>query len=109
MLVSVKNAGPATSSAIGCTASASLVKWQAARRCPSGSCGVLIIGGGGMGASSAFWLKSRALQLGRKLNVLVVERDAGVSTRWPKIRHRVIQKVSTISYNFCRNTFNFKV
>lgn len=62
-----------------------------------------------MGASSAFWLKSRALQLGRKLNVLVVERDAGVSTRWPKIRHRVIQKVSTISYNFCRNTFNFKV
>ncbi|EDX15410.1 GD15335 [Drosophila simulans] len=42
------------------------------------SCEVLIIGGGGMGASSALWLKSRALQLGRKLNVLVVERDAGV-------------------------------
>ncbi|XP_039482741.1 FAD-dependent oxidoreductase domain-containing protein 1 [Drosophila santomea] len=44
------------------------------------SCEVLIIGGGGMGASSAFWLKSRALQLGRKLNVLVVERDAGYTS-----------------------------
>lgn len=33
-----------------------------------------------MGASSAFWLKSRALQLGRKVNVLVVERDAGYTS-----------------------------
>ncbi|KAH8348655.1 hypothetical protein KR084_009490 [Drosophila pseudotakahashii] len=44
------------------------------------SCDVLIIGGGGMGASSAFWLKSRTLQLGKKLNVLVVERDAGYTS-----------------------------
>ncbi|XP_017024874.1 FAD-dependent oxidoreductase domain-containing protein 1 [Drosophila kikkawai] len=44
------------------------------------SCDVLIIGGGGMGASSAFWLKSRTQQLGRKLNVLVVERDAGYTS-----------------------------
>ncbi|ALC42173.1 CG3270 [Drosophila busckii] len=39
-------------------------------------CDVLVIGGGGMGASSAYWLKSRAQKLGKKLNVLVVERDA---------------------------------
>ncbi|KAH8272808.1 hypothetical protein KR018_000467 [Drosophila ironensis] len=43
-------------------------------------CDVLIIGGGGMGASSAFWLKSRVQQLGKKLNVLVVERDAGYTS-----------------------------
>ncbi|BFG05919.1 FAD-dependent oxidoreductase domain-containing protein 1-like [Drosophila madeirensis] len=39
------------------------------------SCDVLIIGGGGMGASSAFWLTSKTRQQGKKLNVLVVERD----------------------------------
>ncbi|XP_017106978.2 FAD-dependent oxidoreductase domain-containing protein 1 [Drosophila bipectinata] len=44
------------------------------------SCDVLIIGGGGMGASSAFWLKSRAQQLGRSLKVLVVERDSGYTS-----------------------------
>ncbi|EDW31394.1 GL11114 [Drosophila persimilis] len=43
------------------------------------SCDVLIIGGGGMGASSAFWLTSKARQRGKKLNVLVVERDHGYS------------------------------
>ncbi|EDW01995.1 GH21750 [Drosophila grimshawi] len=41
-------------------------------------CDVLIIGGGGMGASSAYWLKRRAEQ--KKLNVLVVERDASYAT-----------------------------
>lgn len=40
-------------------------------------CDVLIIGGGGMGASSAYWLKCRTQH--EKLNVLVVERDACVS------------------------------
>ncbi|SPP73635.1 blast:FAD-dependent oxidoreductase domain-containing protein 1 [Drosophila guanche] len=39
------------------------------------SCDVLIVGGGGMGASSAFWLTSKTRQQGKKLNVLVVERD----------------------------------
>ncbi|XP_023168211.2 FAD-dependent oxidoreductase domain-containing protein 1 [Drosophila hydei] len=41
-------------------------------------CDVLIIGGGGMGASSAYWLKKRAEQ--KKLSVLVVERDSGYTT-----------------------------
>lgn len=41
------------------------------------SCDVLIIGGGGMGASSAYWLKCKTQQ--EKLSVLVVERDACVS------------------------------
>lgn len=40
-------------------------------------CDVLIIGGGGMGASSAYWLKCKTRQ--EKLSVLVVERDACVS------------------------------
>jgi len=60
------------------------------------SCDVLIIGGGGMGASSAFWLKSRTLQLGKKLNVLVVERDAGVSTM-----SLVLNKKLSIKKNWC--------
>lgn len=55
---------------------------QAAAQCVSGdalpdSCDVLIIGGGGMGASSAYWLKCKTKQ--EKLSVLVVERDACVS------------------------------
>ncbi|XP_062128805.1 FAD-dependent oxidoreductase domain-containing protein 1 [Drosophila sulfurigaster albostrigata] len=37
-------------------------------------CDVLIIGGGGMGASSAYWLKCKTQN--QKLSVLVVERDA---------------------------------
>ncbi|XP_064543807.1 FAD-dependent oxidoreductase domain-containing protein 1 [Drosophila montana] len=41
-------------------------------------CNVLIIGGGGMGASSAYWLKCRTQH--EKLNVLVVERDACYTT-----------------------------
>ncbi|XP_030370686.1 FAD-dependent oxidoreductase domain-containing protein 1 [Scaptodrosophila lebanonensis] len=36
-------------------------------------CDVLIVGGGGMGASAAYWLKSKARE---RLNVVVVERDA---------------------------------
>jgi len=40
-------------------------------------CDVLIIGGGGMGASSAYWLKRKTQK--EKLSVLVVERDACVS------------------------------
>jgi len=40
-------------------------------------CDVLIIGGGGMGASSAYWLKSKTQK--QKLSVLVVERDSCVS------------------------------
>lgn len=55
---------------------------QAAAQSVSGdalpdSCDVLIIGGGGMGASSAYWLKCKTKQ--EKLSVLVVERDACVS------------------------------
>ncbi|XP_034476774.1 FAD-dependent oxidoreductase domain-containing protein 1 [Drosophila innubila] len=41
-------------------------------------CDVLIIGGGGMGASSAYWLKSKTQK--QKLSVLVVERDACYTT-----------------------------
>ncbi|XP_002074743.3 FAD-dependent oxidoreductase domain-containing protein 1 [Drosophila willistoni] len=43
-------------------------------------CDVLIIGGGGMGASSAYWLRLKAKMQQKKLNVLVVERDAGYTS-----------------------------
>lgn len=39
-------------------------------------CDILVIGGGGVGASVAFWLKQKARE---GLNVVVVERDSAVS------------------------------
>lgn len=48
------------------------------------NCDVLIIGGGGVGSSIAYWLKKRAFG---GLNVVVLEKDPTVSA-WTRSRHR---------------------
>lgn len=40
---------------------------------------VLIIGGGAIGSSSAYWLKEKAATLNKNLHVLVVEKDPTVN------------------------------
>lgn len=51
-------------------------------------CDILIIGGGGIGSSIAYWLKKRA---GDGLNVVVVEKDPTVSdTRSQNVRSGIV-------------------
>lgn len=47
-------------------------------------CDVLVIGGGGVGSSIAYWLKKRALH---GLNVVVLEKDPTVSKPKSRIKH----------------------
>ena len=52
-----------------------VVEWE--REAPPGACDVVIIGGGMMGASTAYWLSHR---LPRTLAVTLIDRDPTVRT-----------------------------
>lgn len=62
-------------------------------------CDVVIIGGGGVGASVAYWLKQKARD---GLNVVVVERDPTVRFKYHLITYNLITEVR--HYVYCHSS-----